>query len=42
MRYIPGHKVIQFEANDAEFRSVVLVHTHRDEIRISRASSRRL
>jgi hypothetical protein len=36
MRYTSGHKVIQFEGNGSEFHNAILVHTYRDEVRISR------
>jgi hypothetical protein len=41
MRYSSGHKVIQFEGNGSPFLTAVLVHTYRDEVRVSRASCRR-
>jgi hypothetical protein len=37
MRYTSGHKVIQFEGNGIEFHTAILVHTYRDEVRVSRA-----
>ncbi len=36
LRYVVGHKNIQFESSD--FRTAILVHTYRDEVRVSRAS----
>jgi hypothetical protein len=38
MRYTSGHKVIQFEGTGSEFRTAILVHTYRDEVRVSRAT----
>jgi len=42
MRYVSGHKVIQFEAGRPEYRSAIFVHTHLDEVRVSRARCQRL
>jgi hypothetical protein len=36
LRYVVGHKTIQIESSD--FRSAILVHIYRDEVRVSRAS----
>jgi hypothetical protein len=36
MRYVSGHKTLQFES--ADFRTAIFVHSYRDEIRVSRAS----
>ncbi len=41
MRYTSGHKTIQFEQSDSQFQSAVVVHTYRDEVRISRVSCRK-
>lgn len=38
MRYTSGHKVIQFEGNGSEFQTAILVHTYRDEVRVSRVT----
>lgn len=38
MRYTSGHKVIQFEGAGSEFRTAILVHTYRDEVRVSRVT----
>ena len=35
MRYLSGHKTLQFEA--ADFRTAIFVHSYRDEVRVSRA-----
>jgi hypothetical protein len=37
MRYTSGHKIIQFESSGTQFDTAILVHTHRDEVRVSRA-----
>ena len=37
-RYTSGHKVIQFEGNGSEFDIAILVHTYRDEVRVSRVT----
>ena len=39
MRYIAGHKTVIFESED--FRTAILVHSYRDEVRVSRASCTR-
>lgn len=36
MRYVSGHKTFQFESG--EFRTAIFVHSHRDEVRVSRAN----
>ncbi len=38
MRYTSGHKVIQFEDTGSEFQTAILVHTYRDEVRVSRVT----
>lgn len=42
MRYTSGHKIIQFEAIGTEFRNALLVHAHRDEVRVFKASCKRI
>lgn len=42
MRYMSGHKVIQFESGDTEFRAATFVHTYLPEVRVSKASCKRL
>ena len=37
-RYMAGHKVIQFEGTPSEFKAASIVHTYRDEVRVSRLS----
>lgn len=39
MRYVSGHKTLQFESSD--FRTAIFVHTYRDEVRVSRANCAR-
>jgi hypothetical protein len=39
MRYVSGHKTLQFES--ADFRAAIFVHSYRDEVRVSRANCRR-
>jgi hypothetical protein len=39
MRYASGHKTLQFES--ADFRTAILVHSYRDEVRVSRANCTR-
>lgn len=36
LRYGVGHKVVLFDGASSDFRSAVAVHTHRDEVRVSR------
>jgi len=36
LRYVSGHKTIQFESSD--FRTMILVHSYLDEVRVSRAA----
>lgn len=42
MRYISAHKIIQFEGSGQEFQSVVLVHAYKDDVRVSRATCKKL
>lgn len=35
MRYVSGHKTLQFES--ADFRTAIFVHSYLDEVRVSRA-----
>jgi hypothetical protein len=39
LRYVSGHKTMHFESDS--FRTLVLVHTYLDEVRVSRASCTR-
>jgi hypothetical protein len=36
MRYVSGHKTLQFDS--ADFGTVIVVHSYRDEVRVSRAN----
>lgn len=36
MRYVSGHKTLQFES--ADFATAIFVHSYRDEVRVSRAT----
>jgi hypothetical protein len=39
LRFVSGHKTIQFESD--VFRTVILVHTYLDDVRVSRGSCTR-
>jgi hypothetical protein len=41
MRYTSGHKVIQFEDDGSGFKTAILVHAYRDEVRVSRVTCSR-
>ena len=38
MRYVSGHKIIQFEVGGSNFQTAIFVHTYLDEVRVSRAT----
>ncbi len=41
MRYVSGHKVIQFEGGGSNFQTAIFVHAYLDEVRVSRAACSR-